>query len=102
MQSLIPCTLPEGLYNRRINSHVQVGIKPSNLHGNLQKYAQISSNEGVFIVEVPTVWILDQCQWGKPTAGQETSLGAVEVVYLRKIDLVALQEGRYVTSPNKR
>ncbi len=76
-----------------------VDIKASNLHGNLQKYAQISSHEGAFIVEVPTVWILDQCLWGKPAAGQETRLGTVEVVYLRRIEPSTLLEGRKPSLP---
>ncbi|XP_071785449.1 granule associated Rac and RHOG effector protein 1-like [Asterias amurensis] len=76
-----------------------VDIKASNLHGNLQKYAQISSHDGDFVVEVPTVWILDQCLWGKAATGQETRLGTVEVVYLRRIELSALLDGRKPSLP---
>ncbi|XP_038070154.1 granule associated Rac and RHOG effector protein 1-like [Patiria miniata] len=73
-----------------------VRIKPSNLHGNLQKYAQISSQEGAFTVEVPTVWKLDQTFRTKSAAGLETSLGVVEVVYVRRIELL---EGRHPPLP---
>ena len=66
---------------------MQVRVKPLNLQGNLQKYAQISSHEGVFIVEVPSVWTLEPCHRTKSAAGAETSLGAVEVVYVRQIEL---------------
>ncbi|XP_022092063.1 uncharacterized protein KIAA0355-like isoform X2 [Acanthaster planci] len=76
-----------------------VSIKPSNLHGNLQKYAQISSQEGAFIIEVPTVWTLEQAYRVKPMAGQETSLGVVEVVYVRQLELSALVEGRKLPIP---
>ena len=94
-------------------SSSQVTTQAAEVNEAYRKYAQVSSQEGAILVEVPSVWDLvmvggaglhqDSQVKGSGVGGQgkgqseqqQSGLGACEVVYSAKIDFIDVMERRY-------